>query len=232
MAQPPEISETFLREVDENLRRDQLRDFGKKYGAWLVVAVVLFLAASGGWIWWQQHQQKRGGEQIEQLGEIYQNIGAGDTKNAAQQLDILSTSGRKAVGASAAFASAALAVQQNDSKTAIAKYRELANNKDLPEAYRQIALIRQTALEFDQIQPQEVVARLEPLAKPGNPWFGTAGEMTAMALIKQGKKTEAGRLFGAIARDKGVSDSIRERAVQIAGSLGVDASSALETPAK
>ncbi len=232
MAQPPEISETFLREVDENLRRDQLRDFGKKYGAWLVVAVVLFLAASGGWIWWQQHQQKRGGEQIEQLGEIYQNIGAGNTKNAAQQLDILSTSGRKAVGASAAFASAALAVQQNDSKTAIAKYRELANNSDLPEAYRQIALIRQTALEFDQIQPQEVVARLEPLAKPGNPWFGTAGEMTAMALIKQGKKTEAGRLFGAIARDKGVSDSIRERAVQIAGSLGVDASSALETPAK
>ena len=232
MAQPPDISETFLREVDENLRRDQMRDFGKKYGAWLIAAVILFLAASGGWIWWKQHQEKLAGEQVEQLGEVYRNIGAGNTKNAAQQLDALSKSGRKAVGASAAFASAALAIQHNDIKTAIAKYRELAGDSSLPQAYRDIALIRQTALEFDQIQPQEVVTRLEPLAKPGSPWFGTAGEMTAMALIKQGKKAEAGRIFAAIAKDKGVSEAIRERAVQIAASLGVDASSALATPAQ
>jgi hypothetical protein len=232
LAQPPDISETFLREVDENLRRDQMRDFGKKYGVWLIAAVVLFLAASGGWIWWQQQQVKRSGEQVEQLGEIYRNIGAGNTENAAQQLDALSRSGRKAVGTSAAFARAALAIQQNDSKGAIAKYRELASDSSLPQAYRDVALIRQTALEFDQIQPQEVITRLEPLAKPDSPWFGTAGEMTAMALIKQGKKTEAGRLFAAIAKDKSVSDPIRERAVQIAASLGVDASSALGTPAQ
>ena len=48
--------------------------------------------------------------------------------------------------------------------------------------------------------------------------------MTALALIKQGKKPEAGQLFAAIAKDKTVPDSIRARAVQIAGSLGVDAS--------
>ena len=46
MAQPPDISDTFVREVDENLRRDQLQDFFKAYGSWLIVAVVLFLAAS------------------------------------------------------------------------------------------------------------------------------------------------------------------------------------------
>ena len=59
MAQPPDINETFLREVDENLRRDRLHDFGKKYGKWIAVAVVLFLAASGGFIWWQQHLVQR-----------------------------------------------------------------------------------------------------------------------------------------------------------------------------
>jgi hypothetical protein len=232
LAQPPDISETFLREVDENLRRDRLRDFSKRYGGWLVAAVVLFLGASGGWIWWQQHQVQRSGQQVEQLGEVYRNIGSGNTKNAAQQLDALSKSGRKAVGASAAFARAALAIQENDLKLATAKYRELANDSSLPKAYREIALLRQTALEFDQIQPQEVIARLEPLAKPGSPWFGTAGEMTAVALIKQGKRAEAGRLFAAIAKDKSVSEPMRDRSVQIAGSLGVDASSALGAPAQ
>jgi hypothetical protein len=77
-----------------------------------------------------------------------------------------------------------------------------------------------------------VVQRLEPLAKPGNPWFGTAGEMTALALLKQGQKDQAGRLFAAIARDKSVPDQIRERSVQIAGTLGIDESAALAAPAQ
>ena len=81
----------------------------------------------------------------------------------------------------------------------------------MPQPYRDAALIRQTALEFDPLKPEEVIARMEPLAKPGNPWFGSAGEMTAMALIKQGKKAEAGQLFGAIAKDKQVPDSLRAR---------------------
>jgi hypothetical protein len=42
----------------------------------------------------------------------------------------------------------------------------------LPEAYRNLGLIRATALEFDTIKPEEVIARLEPLTRPGNPWFG------------------------------------------------------------
>ena len=232
MAQPPDISETFLREVDENLRRDQLRDFAKRYGAWLIAAVVLFLGASGGWIYWQQHEVDRSEKQVETLAQVYKNIGSGNTTGAAKQLDELSKSGRKAVGASAAFARAALAIEQNDSKLAAAKYRELANDGKLPKPYRDIALIRQTALEFDQIQPQEVITRLQPLAKPGNPWFGIAGEMTALALIKQGKKAEAGRLFAAISKDKSVPEPIRDRSVQIAGSLGVDTSAAPSTPAQ
>jgi hypothetical protein len=52
LAQPPDITDTFFREVDENLRRDNLRDFAQKYAGWLIAAVVLFLAASGGWIYW------------------------------------------------------------------------------------------------------------------------------------------------------------------------------------
>ena len=52
MAQPPDISETFVREVDENLRRDDLRDVSKKYAGWLIAAVLLFLVASGGFLYW------------------------------------------------------------------------------------------------------------------------------------------------------------------------------------
>ena len=231
MAQPPDtINETFLREVDENLRRDQIRDFAKQHGSWLIAALILFLAASGGWIYWQQYQVQRSEKQVEELGQIYTDIGAGKIGAAPQKLDTLAKSGKKGVRASALFTRAALAIQQNDHKLAIATYKEIAADDGLPNAYRDAALIRQTALEFDSLKPDEVIARLEPLAKPGNPWFSSAGEMTAMAMIKQGKKQEAGRLFAAIAKDNTVPQASRDRSIQIASSLGIDAGSQLTAP--
>ena len=232
MAQPPDISDTFVREVDENLRRDRMRDFAKQYGGWLIAAVVLFLAASGGFIYWQQYKQQRSEHQVEQLAEVFKTIGSGDTATASKQLDDLSQSGSKGVRATALFTRGAVAIQQNNVKLAIAKYREIAGDDGLPKAYRDAALIRQTALEFDQLQPQETIARLEPLAKPGEPWFGSAGELTALALAKQGKRAEAGQLFAAIARDNTVPSSIRERAMQLAASFGVDISAALQSQAR
>jgi hypothetical protein len=232
LAQPPEVSDPFVREVDENLRRDQMRDFFKAYGTWLVVGLVLFLAAAGGFIWWKQHQVERTQAHVEQLATIYKDIGGGDTARAPQQLEELAKSGSKAVRASALFARAALALQQNDAKLATGTYKSIAEDDGMPKAYRDAALVRQTALEFDQLQAQQVIARLEPLSRPGEPWFGSAGEMTGLALIKQGRKREAGQLFVAIARDQGVPETIRARAVEVAGSLGVDPGAALQTHAQ
>jgi len=226
------MNETFLREVDENLRRDQMQDFFKRYGALLIIAVILFLVASGGFIWWKQHEVKRSGAEVEKLAAIYKDVGSGKMDTAPQQLDELAKSGSKAVRASALFARGALALQQNDTKLAASTYKSIADDSGLPKPYRDAALVRQTALEFDQLQPGDVIARLQPLAKPGEPWFGSAGEMTALALVKQGKRQEAGQLYAAIAKDQGVPQTIRARAIQVAGSLGVDASSALATKAQ
>ena len=231
MAQPPDtINETFLREVDENLRRDQLRDFAKQYGNWIIGGLILFLAACGGWIYWQQYQVKRSEAQVEQIAQIYTDIAAGKMASAPRQLDALANSGKKGIRASALFTRAALAIQQNDLKLALATYKQIVADDSLPKVYRDAATVRQTALEFDSLSPDAVVQRLEPLAKPGNPWFSSAGEMTAMALIKQGKKQDAGRLFAAIAKDSTVPDPSRARAAQIAGTLGVDAESVPVAP--
>jgi len=227
LAQPPDISETFVREVDENIRRDRLRDFFKEHGGLIAAAVILFLAASGGFIWYQQHKQQRAEGHVEELAQIYKDIGLGNTTKAPAQLNDLAQSSSEGVRATAMFTRAALAIQQSDTKLAVATYKKIADDSSFPQPYRDAALIRQTALEFDQLQPQQVIARLEPLTKPGEPWFGSAGEMTALAMIKQGKTKQAGQLFASIAKDKSVPDTVRDRSIQIAGSLGADASAAL-----
>jgi hypothetical protein len=218
--------------VDENLRRDRATDFAKKYGRWMVAAVVLFLFAAGGWIYWQQRQVKAAERQVEQLAETYRGLGAGNLAASAKQVDELAKSRSDAVRASAKFTRAAIALEQNDTKLATATYGQIAGDGGLPKPYRDMALLRQTALEFDSLKPEEVIGRLAPLAKAGNPWFGTAGEITAAALIKQGKSQEAGRLHAAIAKDNSVPQDLRARSVQIAASLGVDAGTIAPTPAQ
>jgi hypothetical protein len=227
LAQPPDITETFVKEVDENLRRDRIRDFFKENSGWLIAGLLLFLATCGGIIWYQQHRQQRAEAQVEQLAQIYKDIGVGNTSKTAQQLDALSESGSKGVRATALFTRAAFAIQQNDTKLATATYKKIHDDSSLPQAYRDAALIRATALEFDTLKPEQVIAQLEPLAKPGNAWFGSAGEMTALALIKAGKKQQAGQLFATLAKDQNVPESIRNRSIQISGSLGADASTAI-----
>ena len=229
---PDTPNEAFLREVDENLRRDQATDFAKKYGKWLIAALVLFLAAVGGWLYWQDRQEKKSAEQSEELMAIYTDIGNGKTEQAAKRLKALETSDSEVVRALARLTQAAVALDANDRTTALAEYREIAADKAMPDAYRNLGLIRSTALEFDSIKPEEVIARLEPLTKPGNPWFGSAGERTAMAYLKQGQRERAGRLFAAIAADRQVPETIRNRAVQTAGTLGVDASASLPQTAQ
>ena len=232
MAQPPTASDTFLREVDENLRRDRARDFAKRYGRWLIVALVLFLAASGGWIYWQQRQVKESEARVEKLAEIYKKIGTGGAASAPREVEALAKDSDGAVRASALITQAALSLEKNDMKAATAIFREVAEDDSMPKPYRDLALIRQTALEFDSLKPDQVIARLAPYAKPGNPWFGSAGEMTGAALLKQGKKQEAARLFATLARDRNVPETLRARAVQVASSLGVDESGSLLAPAQ
>jgi hypothetical protein len=232
LALPTDPAESFVREVDENLRRDQARDFLKKNGPWIVGAILLFLAGAAGWLYWQDRQQKQAEAETEKLNTVMGQIGTGQVASAEPQLATLGNSGAEGVSASARLTSAALALQKSDRKAAIDQYRSVMEDKGLAQPYRDLATVRLTALEFDQMKPDDVIARLKPLAVAGNPWFGSAGEMTAMALLKLGRKDEAGRLFAAIAADTKAPETIRSRAVQIAGTLGIDATASLPATAR
>lgn len=231
MALPPDTAESFVREVDDNLRRDQTAEFAKRYGGLIAGAVVLFLLAVAAYLYWQNQQQKKAEAATEQLATTLQDLGAGKSQGAPATLETLGRSDADGVRATAGLTRAALALQQNDRKLASSVYAELAADSGLPKPYRDLATVRGTALEFDALKPDEVIARLQPLAVAGEPFFGSAGEMVGMALLAKGQKAAAAQLFAKIAADKGAPASLRARAVQVAGSLGIDASASLPTGA-
>ncbi len=223
MAIKPANNETFYREVDEELRRDQMAGFWKRYGRWLIAGVVLFLAAIAGFLYWQQQKEVKAGEQGEALVAAFEDAQARKTKEATAKLDPLIEEGTPGYRAAALVTKADMAIEAGNDAAAAAAFGQIAGDEDLPEAYRNMALIRQTTIEYDRLPPAAVVQRLGGLAKPGNPWFGSAGELVAIAHLRQNKPQLAAPIFAAMAKDQNVPRSIRSRAMQMAGSLGVDA---------
>jgi hypothetical protein len=223
LAIKPRDNETFYREVDEELRKEQLTGFWKRYGALLIGGILLFLAALAGFLWWQQRQAEQAGERGQALIETYEQVQAGQAKAAVPKLDQLATEGPEGIRAAALLTKADIAIQQKNLPAAAAAFRSVADNAEFAEPYRQLALIRQTSVEFDQIAPQEVIRRLGPLAVAGNPWFGSAGELVALAHLKNNQPARAAPIFAAMAKDQKLPQSIRSRALQMAGALGIDA---------
>lgn len=223
MALRPADNESFYREVDEELRRDQMKTYWERYGKLAIAGVLLVLAAIGGFIWWQNQQVVKAGKRGEQLISAFDDVSARRKPAAAGKLDELAKSGSDGHRVAALFTKADLAIEAGDIKGAAGTFRQVADDNGLAQPYRDVALVRMTALELDTLPPQAVIDRLKGLAVAGNPWFGSAGEMVAISYLRMNKPEQAGALFAAIARDKKLPDTLRSRATQMAGSLGVDA---------
>jgi hypothetical protein len=223
LAVTPRDNEAFYREVDEEVRRDQLRTWWERYGKAGIAAGILLLAALAGYFWWQYRIQEAAGKQGIELGSAFEDIAARNKASALPKLDRLAKSESPGYRAGALLTKADLAVEEGNLPEATSIFRTVANDGKLDRSYRDLATMRMTALEFDKLKPQQVIDRLQPYAVSGNPWFGSAGEMVAISYLKLNKPRDAARIFAAMAKDQKVPDSIRSRAVQMAGSLGVDA---------
>jgi hypothetical protein len=223
LAIKPTDNETFYREVDEELRRDQMRSLWQRYGKLAIAGVVLFLAAIAGAIWWNNQQEVKAGQQGQELLAAFDDVGRGQKKAAIPRLDALAKSEAPGYKAAGLLTKADLAIEANDLKGAAALFQQIANDQSLDQIYRDLATVRLTHVQMDTLQPQQVIDRLKGFAVAGNPWFGSAGEMVALSYLKLGKTKEAGQLFAAMAKDQKVPESIRSRATQMAGSLGFDA---------
>jgi hypothetical protein len=219
LALTPTENEAFLREVDENLRRDQMTGLARKWGLVIGVAVAVLLIALGAFLWWQNHRNQQAGIEGEQLAAVLNDVEIGRAQPSDPRLAALAASPRDGYRAMARLLQAGLAAK-TDPVTAAADYQAIAHADGLPQATRDLALIRATTIQFDTLPPAEVIARMKPLSVANAPWFGSAGELTGMAYIKMNRRDLAGPLFAAIARDTEVPTGLRGRAAGMATALG------------
>ncbi len=222
MALTPQSNEAFFREVDDEVRRERVEKAARRYGIIVGLIVLLALAAFGGTLWWRSHQQTVAGEQGEKLVGAMSSLTSGREDEARKSLQAIADGGAKGYAPLARLLQADMLVKDDKQPEAAAAFMKIAQDGTVPQQIRDVALLRSTTLDFDKLPSAEVVNRLKPLAVPGNPWFGSAGEMTGLAYMKMNQPQKAAALFVAITKDKTVPHSLRARVAQLAADLGAE----------
>ena len=213
----------FLREVDEALREEQLVTAFKRYGKPVGAAIVAGLLALAGYLWWDNTQKADAAQRSERMIVAMERIEAGSTEAGMKDLQLLAKDSNPGTRAVALLELAGIAAKTGNTPDAIKRFAAVAADASLPQAFRDLATLREVTLRFDTMKPEDVVARLKPLAVPESAFYSSAGELVGMAYLEMGKPQEAGALFAKIGQDKNVPKSLRSRMRQLAGGLGFDA---------
>lgn len=229
LALTPQNNEAFLREVDEELRRDEFIGFWRRYGPLIGGAIVLGLAVLAGVLGWQHYREEQAAAQGDQFNKVYDLLASNKAADAAKPLAELAKSDVPTYRALARTVEADVILRDmraDDPKQsadklheAAAKFAAIVADPTVAQPLRDMALVRQTFAEFDQVKPQVVIDRLKPLVVKDGPWLGSAGELVAMAQLDMGQTDQARATLQVIAAGTDIPDSIRQRVVQLSSAI-------------
>jgi len=206
----------FIREVDEEYRRDQAAKFWAKYQNWIIGVAVLVVIATAGWRLWES--QKLKAEQVAgaQFQAALQLSREGKGKEAeAAFLDIAKT-GPAGYQILARFRGAA-EIANRDPKEAVQVYDALATDATVDPVMQSAARLRAAFLRIDEADQAEIKQRIEPLAAPTSPFRYSARELLGLAALKANDMQAAGRWFDMIVADPQAPQSLRDRATTLLG---------------
>ena len=211
------MSELFD-EVDEEVRRDQLKKLWDQYSIYIIALALLIIAGVGGWRGYQYLEAKKAAE-------------AGAAFDKAAEL----SDANKHAEAEAAFADlaakapwgyrilarlrTAAEVANRDKPAAAKMFDDIAADTSVGAPERDLARIRAAQLLLETTSYPNMLTRLEAAAAPGSTFRHTARELLALSAWRANDGTAARKWLDLIANDGETPPSLRSRAEALQGLL-------------
>lgn len=202
-------NDEFIREVDEDYRRDKVLQIWRRYSGVIIALAVLLVAGVAGWRYWQNEQRAAAETASAQFDQANRLAREGRTGEADKAFDALEAQGPAGYRLLARFRAAAEAAKR-DAGAGAAEFDKLAADTGLGDGLRDLARLRAALLRLDGTEPDPALANLQGLAA-GTPFRHTAREMLGLAALRKGDFEEAGRWFDQIVADPDTPRNLRER---------------------
>ena len=228
MADP---SDSIFREVDEDVRRDQLLALWRNYGKYLVSGLVATIAGVLGYQLWQDHREGRMREEAGIYMDAVSAAAEAEPVVAARLLEEAAASLDGGYGLLVDLQRAHALRDAGRMEEALDIYDSVSARADstVMSAYAAY-LAAGAALKVDS--PDAVIARVEALAVPGSPLYFSLTEILGAAYLQAGDATGARAQFAALSEDPEAPPQIAARAQEMLAVLGegADPGAASEEP--
>lgn len=209
------MSELFD-EVDEEVRREQLKRLWDNYSLYFIALMVLVVAAVGGWRGYQYLEAKKAAEAgavFEKVVELSEQGKHAEAETAFADLAAKAPSGYRTLARLRAAAEASARDPKAAANKAAAKmYDDIAADTGVGSEWRDLAKIRAAGLLVDSASYADIQQRLESSAEPKSTFRHSARELLALSAWRNNDMTAARKWVDAIAEDGETPPGLRSRA--------------------
>ena len=196
-----------FQEVDEAVRKDELREWWNRWGTWVVAAAVVVVVAVTGMVGWRQYDNARRGEASAAYSAALAQI-ATDRSAARTAFESQAKNAPEPYRSLAALIAAQLREPLDAQVTALVEVAPTLTAAELSDLANVIAAYK----SIDSPKAEEMVAKLEPLAGPDRPFRLSVKELQAMLAVRKGDLKRARELWSEIAKDPQAPQTAAQRA--------------------
>lgn len=204
--------DSFIREVNEELRQDQAKALWARYGSLFIGAAVAIVALTAAWVgytYWVQTQANASGDRFSAALDL---AGEGQNEDALAALEALEADGYGAYPVLARLRAATVSAETGDLETAVSEFDAVAADNSVPDAIRDMARLRAGYLLVDSGSYADVAARVEVLTADSSDLRHAAREALALSAWREGRSADALSLFEQIVGDEAAPRNTRQRA--------------------
>jgi hypothetical protein len=200
----------IFHEVDEEVRREQLKRIWERYSLLIIAAVVLIVAGVGGWRAYQHWQAQKAAEAGAVFEQALTLADQGKHQEAEAMLNGIAATGTASYRALARLRAAG-EVAERDPKEAVAAYDKLAADSGLDRKFQELAAVRAGFLLVDTAPFADMTQRLEPLSGAKGTFRHSARELLALSAWRNGDMTASRRWSDLIMSDPESPANLRNR---------------------
>jgi hypothetical protein len=204
------VSELFD-EVDEEVRREQLKRLWEKYSLLIIALAILIVAGVGGWRGYEYLQGQKAAEAgaaFDRAVELSEQNKHAEAEAAFAGLAAEAPAGYRVL----ARLRLAAEVATRDPQAAAKMYDEIPADRSVGVAEQDLARIRAAQLLLDGTTYQNMLQRLEPATAAKATFRHTARELLALSAYRANDAAAARQWLGLIANDAETPPSLRSRA--------------------
>jgi hypothetical protein len=204
--------DSFIREVNEELRQDQAKALWARYAPLIIGAAVLIVVATAGWVGYEYWTQSRANASGDRFSAALDLADKGQHDEALAALEGLEADGYGAYPVLASLRSATVQAERGEFDAAVAEFDAVAADSSVPASIRDMARLRAGYVLVDSGSYADVSSRVEVLTADSSNLRHSAREALALAAWREGRAADALTLFEQINDDDAAPRNTRQRA--------------------